>query len=134
MMLVMLMIAPQVQAEKTNKQVPGYVIDGLKDYKTKGYEAAVRTWLKDSPYEKGTEMATRIQYFKNIELLYGKFIDYKIIAIQETGSSHMVYVQMHYERQSVYLQITSFLKNEKWVFSLYKIDQNQRIPGNLGSK
>jgi len=109
MIFVLLIITPLLQAEEREKQVPKYVIDGLKDYKIKGYEAAVRIWLKDSPYEKATEMATRIQYFKNIEMLYGKFIDYQIIAIQDTVSSHMVYIQMNYERRSVYLQVTSFL-------------------------
>jgi len=127
----LLMISPLLYAEETKKEIPKYVLDGLNDYKTKGYEAAVRTWLKDSPFEKATEMASRIQYFKNIEMLYGKYINYKVIAIQEPGTAHMIYIQLDYERKSVFLQFTSFKQKGKWVLSNIKIDEQQRIPGNL---
>jgi len=128
---VILMISPLLYAGEMKKEAPKYVLDGLNDYKTKGYEAAVRTWLKDSPFEKATEMASRIQYFKNIEMLFGKYINYKVIAIQEPGTSHMIYIQLDYERKSVFLQLISFKKKGKWVLSNIKIDEQQRIPGNL---
>jgi hypothetical protein len=129
--LALFMISPLLYAAEMKKEVPQYVLDGLNDYKTKGYEAAVRTWLKDSPYEKATEMASRIQYFKNIEMLFGNYINYKVIAIQEPGTSHMVYIQLDYERKSVFVQFISFKKNGEWVLSIIQIDDLQRIPGNL---
>ena len=107
-------------------EVPQYVLEGLKAYKQHGYEAAVKIWLKDSPYEAGTQMASQISFFKNIEMLYGRYQSYDIISVIDTGTSNRVYVRMNYERTAGYILFTSIRKNGKWVLGHIDLDRIQK--------
>ncbi len=107
-------------------EVPQYVLDGLHAYKQYGYEAAVKIWLKGSPYEAGTQMASQISFFKNIEMLYGQYQSYDIISVIETGTSNRVYVRMNYERTAGYILFTSIRKNGKWVLAHIDLDRIQK--------
>ena len=107
-------------------QVPQYILNGLKAYKQHGYEAAVKIWLKDSPYEAGTQMASQIAFFKNIEMLYGRYLSYDIISVIETDTSNRVYVRMNYERTAGYILFTSIRKNGKWVLGHIDLDRIQK--------
>lgn len=109
------------------KKVPSYVTEGLLQYPVKGYEAAVSVWLADSPYQNATTLASSIAFFKNIELLAGKYQSYDILMTKETISSNVVYVRMNYERLPGYILFTSILRDGKWVLGKIKLDRMQRF-------
>ena len=108
------------------QQVPGYILQGLHDYQRTGYEAAVTTWLRDSPFANATAMASRISFFKNIEMLYGRYQGYDIVFVQQTASSSRVYIRMNYERTSGYIMFTSIPRDGQWVLAHIDLDRQQK--------
>jgi hypothetical protein len=107
--------------------VPGYVINGLKEYETNGYEAAVKVWMADSPYQNAATLASSIIFFKNIEMLAGKYLSYDILMTKETQSSNVVYVRMNFERLPGYILFTSIKRGQGWVLGNIKLDRFQRF-------
>ena len=73
------------------KLVPAYILNGLREYKANGYEAAVKAWFKGSPYQKADVLVARINYLRNLEMFLGKYKSYKIITVKETSTSNMTY-------------------------------------------
>ncbi len=107
--------------------VPPYVSNGLAEYGSKGYEAAVGVWLAGSPYKNAVTMASNIAFFKNIEKLAGKYISYDILMTRQTMSSNVAYVRMNYERLPGYILFTSFMRKGKWVLGKIQLDRLQRF-------
>lgn len=106
--------------------VPEYVHAGLAAYKTRGYEAAVKTWLADSPYEDATTLASNLSFFRNFQMLAGKYLSADILMTHETQSSNLVYVRLNYERIPVYVLFTSFQSSNKWVLGKIQISRTQK--------
>ncbi len=107
--------------------VPAYVTAGLNEYKTHGYEAAVRTWLADSPYGNAATLAANAVYLKNIEKLAGKYVSHDILMTKQTVSSNVVYVRMNYQRLPGYILFTSIKRNGRWVLGNLELDRVQRF-------
>lgn len=107
--------------------VPLYVSNGLAEYGSKGYEAAVGVWLADSPYKNAITMASNIAFFKNIEKLAGKYVSYDILMTKQTVSSNVTYVRMNYERLPGYVLFTSLMRKDKWVLGKIQLDRSQRF-------
>lgn len=118
-----LLVGALVDLEK----VPPYVTAGLHEYERNGYEAAVKVWLADSPYKNATTLASNIAFFKNIEMLAGKYLSYDILMTTQTISSNAVYVRMNYERLPGYILFTSMLRDGRWVLTKVKLDRLQRF-------
>ena len=106
--------------------VPQYILNGLQEYETNGYEAAVKAWFKGSPYQKADVLVARINYLKNIEMLYGKYRGYKIITVKETPTSNMTYVEFIYERLSGFANFLSFKYSNAWALSDVDLHKNQK--------
>jgi len=117
----------RLKAEVEQTQIPEYVSAGLSVYKTKGYEAAVHVWLADSPYKNAINLVSSLTFFKNIQMLAGKYLSYDVLMTQETISSNRVYVRMNYERMPGYILFTSFKRENKWVLGDIKLDRMQRF-------
>nr|MBL0731998.1 hypothetical protein [Desulfobacterales bacterium] len=115
----------QIALAQQQNSVPSYIIQGLNDYQDKGYEAAVHTWFRGSPFENGTAMLSKIMFFKNIEMLYGRYLGYDIIFVQQTATSSKVYVRMNYERTAGYIMFTSMPREDKWVLTDIDLDRLQ---------
>jgi hypothetical protein len=109
------------------KNVPQYILNGLQEYESNGYEAAVKAWFKGSPYQKADVLVARINYLKNIEMLYGKYRGYKIITVKETPSSNMTYVEFIYERLSGFASFMSFKYNKAWALSDVDLHKTQKF-------
>ncbi len=107
--------------------VPPYVSNGLAEYGSKGYKAAVGAWLAGSPYKNAVTMASNMAFFKNIEKLAGKYISYDILMTRQTVSSNVTYVRMNYERLPGYVLFTSFMRKGKWVLGKIDLDRSQRF-------
>lgn len=106
--------------------IPDYIVNGLQTYPQSGYEAAVRVWLKGSPFENATAMASRIAFFKNIEMLYGKFVSHEVVTTRKTAISHMAYIRMNYQKTSAYIRFISILRDDRWVLSNIHLDRHQK--------
>lgn len=129
--LVLLLVSfPVVSRAAQQVFIPDYIVQGLSDYKAKGYEAAVTTWLKGSPFEHATEMATRIAFFQNIEKLYGKYVGHDIVFVEHTETSSRVYVRMNFERTAGYIMFTSLPLNNKWSLNHIDLDRLQKFGSN----
>ena len=111
----------------SKENVPAYILNGLHEYKSNGYEAAVKEWFKGSPYKKAEVLVARINYLKNIEMLYGKYLSYKIITIKETPTSNMTYVEFIYERFSGFAKFISFKRNNAWVLVDVDLHKKQKF-------
>lgn len=107
--------------------VPQYVVDGLQQYATNGYEAAVHTWFADSPYSNAATLASNHAVFKNIEMLAGKYQSYDILMTKQTATSNGVYVRINYERLPGYVMFTSILNQGRWVLNRIQLDRMQRF-------
>ena len=114
-------------AEVDPSIVPDYVKKGLDEYKVNGYEAAVSTWLTDSPYSNAVTMASNIAFFRNIEKLAGSYVSYDILMTKETISSNVVYVRMNFERVPGYILFTSIKRGNMWVLGKIQLDRMQRF-------
>jgi hypothetical protein len=106
--------------------VPEYVSAGLSAYKTRGYEAAVKTWLANSPYEDATTLASNLTFFRNFQMLAGKYLSADILMTNETQNSNLVYVRMNYERIPVYVLFTSFRSSNQWLLGKIQISRTQK--------
>jgi hypothetical protein len=115
------------RAEVDQTQIPEYVTAGLSAYKTKGYEAAVHVWLADSPYKDAVNLVASLTFFKNIQMLSGKYLSYDVLMTQETISSNRVYVRMNFERMPGYILFTSLKRENQWVLGDIKLDRMQRF-------
>ena len=107
--------------------VPSYVTAGLEEYAVNGYEPAVRTWFADSPYSNATTLASNSAFFKNIEMLAGKYQSYDILMTKQTATSNAVYVRINYERLPGYILFTSVKSQGRWVLNRLKLDRMQRF-------
>lgn len=107
--------------------VPDYVTAGLSAYGTKGYEAAVHVWLADSAYKNAITLVSSLTFFKNIQMLAGKYLSYDILMTKETISSNVVYVRMNFERMPGYILFTSFKSGDKWVLGNIHMDKTQKF-------
>lgn len=116
-----------LHAQVDHAIVPQYVLNGLAEYGSRGYEAAVHAWLTDSPYKNAMTMASNIAFFKNIEKLAGKYISYDILMTKQTISSNVVYVRMNYERLPGFILFTSLKRGDKWVLGKVHLDRLQRF-------
>lgn len=125
-----LSVAATQAVETAPHTIPPYILDGFTTYENQGYEAAVAVWLKDSPFESATNMASRIQFFKNIEMLYGQYQSHQIVTVKETQSSQMTYVRIIFQRKTVYANFLSLKKNREWVLSDLTLSDRQELPGN----
>ena len=114
-------------AQVDHSIVPQYVLNGLTEYGTRGYEAAVHAWLADSPYKNAMTMASNIAFFKNIEKLAGQYSSYDILMTKQTVSSNVVYVRMNYERLPGFILFTSLKRGDKWVLGKVQLDRLQRF-------
>jgi hypothetical protein len=123
--LMSFFLPPSVEAKVNLQEVPPYVTAGLREYGQHGYEAAVHTWLKGSAFAAGSQMASRIAFFKNIEMLAGKYQSYTILFTQQTVSSNQVYVRMNYERLPGFILFTSIKKNNAWVLGRIQLSRIQ---------
>ena len=119
--------AGHARAEATAPFVPAYVLDGLNAYQTSGYEAAVGVWLKGSPFENATAMASRIAFFKNIEMLYGRFVSWEVVTTKKTAISHMAYIRMNYQKTAAYIRFLSIQREGRWVLSNIHLDRHQKL-------
>jgi len=121
-------VLPASHAEDVNPNlVPPYVTDGLETYGAKGYEAAVAVWLQDSPWKNATTLASSIAFFKNIEMLAGKYISYDILMTRQTISSNAVYVRMNFARRPGFILFISKVSNDKWVLAKLRLDRMQKM-------
>ena len=109
------------------KQVPEYVTQGFTAYKQNGYRAGVEQWLHGSPYHNAAQLLANCQYLKNIEMLYGHYIGYRILMVKQTISSNFVYAEMKYKRQIIFVGFTSQRRGQKWVLSNVRFDRQQRL-------
>jgi hypothetical protein len=130
--LLNLMLFTSISAAASSKEtkhinVPQYILNGLDEYETNGYEAAVKAWFKGSPYQKADVLVARINYLKNIEMLYGKYQGYKIITVKETPTSNFTYVEFIYERLSGFASFMSFKYSNAWALSDVDLHKNQRF-------
>ena len=126
--LLLLVLSPCSRACAVSPSVvPDYITQGFTDYKLDGYEAGVRSWLVGSPYGNAVQLVARVQYFKNIERLYGRYQSYAVLSINETISSNFVYTVMVFERKKVYLGFMSQRRGGRWVLSGLRIDDQQKI-------
>lgn len=107
--------------------VPEYVTAGLEEYAANGYEAAVHTWFADSPYSNAATLASNHAFFKNIEMLAGKYRSYDILMTKQTATSNAVYVRINYERLPGYIMFTSIKNQDRWVLSRLSLDRMQRF-------
>ncbi len=112
--------ASEQETSEQEKTIPIYILNGLREYKDHGYEAGVRALLKGSPLENATDVASRMNFFKNIEMLYGNYLSHEIITVRQTPTSNMVYVKFIYEREAAFGNFTSLKMNNTW--SLTKVD------------
>lgn len=110
--------------------IPEYVTAGLLAYKTKGYEAAVQVWFADSPHENAATLASSLIFFKNIEMLAGKYRSYDVLMTKQTTSSNAVYIRMNYDRLPGYILFTSFKRGDIWVLGSIKLDRMQKFGGS----
>jgi len=107
--------------------VPPYVLRGLEDYQSRGYAAAVRTWLADSPHEAATTLASNLVLFKNIEMLAGKYHSFDVLLTKETPSSNLVYIRLNYQRLPGYVLFTSQKREDRWVLAKIDLHRKQRL-------
>ncbi len=118
-------VATTAPVPSSTPPVPNYVTRGFDDYRNKGYEAAVHSWLSGSHYGNAVQMLSRVQRFKNIERLYGRYQNYAILLVKGTPTSSFVYTAMVFERKTVYLGFTSQLRHNQWVLSNFRLDEMQ---------
>lgn len=126
-LLVMAFSAPRSLYAEMDSAVPVYVSQGFSAYHVQGYEAGVGRWLAGSPYGNAVQLVSRIQYFKNIQQLYGAYQSYRVLLVNETSTSNFVYTEMTFERKKIYLGFTSQRRNGHWVLSKFRIDDQQKI-------
>lgn len=111
--------------------IPDYILRGLDDYQNKGYEAAVNTWLSQSHLPGATSVVSRMNFFKNIEMFYGKYLKYDVVFVQETPISSRVYIRMNFEKTSCYILFTSLLMNGDWRLKDLDLDRLQKFGSNV---
>jgi len=102
-------------------------MNGLQTYETEGYEAAVHKWFEGSAWANASVMVSRIAFFKNIEMLYGKYQGYDIVTTKETHTSQMTYVRFKFERMPGYAMFLSTKGNKGWVLSDLDLHRMQQI-------
>jgi len=127
-------IAPAAKADdnSTKVHVPQYVLNGLQAYAKEGYESAVRKWFQDSPWVNATILVERIAFFKNIEMLYGKYQGYQVVTTNETATSQMTYIRFVYLKMAGYVMFLSKKQNNQWALVKLDLHKMQKL-GDAGS-
>ncbi len=131
---IIILISPAATAadKSAEARVPEYIVNGLQAYANEGYEAAVRKWFQDSPWVNATILVERIAFFKNIEMLYGKYQGYQVVTTNETATSQMTYIRFVYLKMAGYVMFLSKKQNNQWALVKLDLHKMQKL-GDAGS-
>jgi len=64
-------------------------------------------------------------------MVYGQYLGYDIVFIQQTASSSQVYVRMNYERTAGYIMFTSMTRQGNWVLTEIDLDRLQKYGSTI---
>lgn len=114
--LLFLVISPVLQVSAAEETMPTVIMDGLKAYKKKGPEAAIKAWIKGGPMERKEKES--LQYgasFKAIEEYYGSYKAHQMISRKDISStSQLIILSMDFERGPVFARFLAYKGEKGW--------------------
>jgi hypothetical protein len=135
--LITIMISFSNSAE-ADDVIPEIVMSGINAYKEGGAAAAIKAWIKGSPFEDSQEVIDQTNRLIGIEIFYGKFVGYSLIHITDlTPFIKIVYFSIDFQKGPAFVRIYLYKSKTGWImtgkFSI-NTDANQIIPESLLSK
>lgn len=131
-LIIICILAPMTALAEID--LPSIVITGLNDYKSKGPEAAVKSWIKGSAFETSLEALSQANTFKQVETIYGAYTGYQVIKIKEiTKTSKIVYLSMDYEKDPLFASFLSYKSGDKWLLASFTFNMKPEVvlPNNF---
>ena len=122
---------------KAGQDLPSIILDGLNEYKAKGPDAAVKTWIKGSAFETSVEAQSQGNLFKQVETMYGKYIGYQIVKMKEiTKTTMVVYITMDYEKGPVFASFLTYRSGDSSILANFKFNTKPEavLPDSLLSQ
>jgi hypothetical protein len=126
-------VGPVVAAD----DLPGIVSAGLKEYKDKGPEAAIKAWIKGSAVETSIEAQSQANLFRQVESLYGKYIGNELVMIKEINkTSSMVYITLNYEKGPLFANFLVYKNGGNTILAMFNFNTKPDaiLPHCYGSK
>jgi hypothetical protein len=106
----------QVNTNRKSDEVPAIVLSGLKAYKDKGADEAVRAWIKGSAIDGSKEALTQANNLRQIEDYYGSYRDFEVVAITDvTPKTRAVYIVLDFEKGPLFAKFVVYRPNESWI-------------------
>jgi len=116
LVLILLNISTVAGAKEQKLGVPDTILRGMGDYAFQGAEAAVKAWTKGSTLEGSPEALIQVNSLKQVESLYGKFLNHHIIQVHEmTPSTLIVYLSINYERGPLFARFIAYRLKDSWI-------------------
>ena len=114
--------------------VPPVVIAGLDAYRAKGLKPAYAIWSNGAlEFDRASKEAV-IAGLTQIELIYGKMIDYNVVKTIVIGSAvQRVYIVLLYERGPVFAYMDCYKTGDKWIVTdlMFHTKANAVFPAKL---
>jgi hypothetical protein len=121
-LLSILLFSSKILPAQTNvrpepsKDVPAIVLDGLKAYKEKGPDEAVRAWIKGSAIDGSKDALTQANNLRQIQDYYGAYRDFEIVAVSEiTTKTRAVYVVIDFEKGPLFAKFVVYRPQGAWI-------------------
>jgi len=104
--------------------IPEVILSGLRDHAFKGAEVAIKTWVKGSALEGSLEATGYLDYLRQIESRYGKYIDFQQIRSHHlTSNVRLFYFILNYERGPIFARFMTFRDRQAVVAGAWIIPQ-----------
>jgi len=122
-LIVLLVIASVSYAKTPYEKLPPIVAQGIKAYEKGGPTEAIKQWIKGGPLEGSRDALAQANMFRQIEDLYGKYMDFEVIDIYSLSAScQLVYIILKYEKGPLFMSINLYNSTTGWVMPQFNVN------------
>jgi hypothetical protein len=102
--------------QKTTQDMPGFILAGLKAYKEKGPEEAVRVWIKESAIDGSKDALTQSNNLLQVQDYYGAYRDFEVVSIHEiTPRTRVVYLVLDFDKGPLFAKFVAYRPDKDWI-------------------
>jgi hypothetical protein len=115
--------ADNSKGKAAGENVPSIITSGLKAYKDKGPEEAVRTWIKGSAIDGSKDALSQANTLRQVQDYYGAYQAFEIISARDlTARIREVYLVIDYEKGPLFAKFVVFKTDTEWILAYFNFN------------
>lgn len=97
-------------------ELPPLIRNGFHSYTQNGAEAAVKTWMENSPLKRTSEVGNIVKMLQNVERLCGQYNGYDVAKIHDfSAKTRFIYLQLNYTSCPIFGRFVAYEGERGWL-------------------